>query len=501
MRALSPYPAGSHGAVLAHRHPSSATAQPSLAARLSPARPSLVSERVIRLMTVMVSGLALALMLISLRPFAARLTYSSGAENAGDALNQYGFLAAGGICSLALLSLANRRVLTSLLSPGFMLLGLVLAFNLMRSPYPDLMMRALLFTLIGMLIAFTMVALPRNQADFRLALGLGAGAALALSYIGLVAFPDLAKHGFDAYEPQHSGLWRGHFSHKNIAGPVMSVIAIFGLYFMRSGQRLFGFIMFAAAALFVANTGSKTTAGLFPVSIMIVMMAPIFASAGMAILTSIAAIAGVGIFTLGVLYRPDISLLVAKLTGDETYTGRTTLWEFSLSMIPNKPWLGYGLYNFWQTENVLGLDAPFEAAWDYRYIVHGHNNYLDILLNLGIIGGAVLCWVLFVAPMINYAKARQKPAKRAMADMFFMIIVFASLLSFIETFFLARNDAIWLMHIMAVFGLHLLARFEIDPGPSARASRRSRAAWLKFSGPASSPPAARHNAPSGQLRG
>ncbi len=427
----------------------------------------------IRAIAVLVSGLGLALMLISLRPFAARLTYSSGGENTGDALNQYGFLAAGGICFLALLCLANRRVLASLFSPGFLLLGLVLAFNLMRSPYPDLMMRALLFTLIGMLIAFTVVALPRNQADFRLALGLGAGAALALSYIGLVAFPDLAKHGFDVYEPQHSGLWRGHFSHKNIAGPVMSVIAIFGLYLMRSGQRAFGFVMFAAAALFVANTGSKTTAGLFPVSIMIVMMAPVFASAGVAILTSIAAIASVGIFTLGVLYRPDISLLVSKLTGDETYTGRTTLWEFSLSMIPNKPWLGYGLYNFWQTENVLGLDAPFEAAWDYRYIVHGHNNYLDILLNLGIIGGAVLCWVLFVAPMINYAKARRRPAKRAMADMFFMIIVFASLLSFIETFFLARNDAIWLMHIMAVFGLHLLARFEIDPGPSTRTRRRA----------------------------
>jgi O-antigen ligase len=79
-----------------------------------------------------------------------------------------------------------------------------------------------------MLIAFTVVALPRSQEDFRTALTIGAGAALALSYFGLVAFPDLAKHGYNAYEPQHSGLWRGHFSHKNIAGPVMCVIAIFG---------------------------------------------------------------------------------------------------------------------------------------------------------------------------------------------------------------------------------------------------------------------------------
>lgn len=43
--------------------------------------------------------------------------------------------------------------------------------------------------------------------------------------------------------------------------------------------------------------------------------------------------------------------------------------------------------------------------------------------------------------------------------MFFMIIVFAALLSFLETFFLARNDSLWLMHVFAVFGLHLAARF------------------------------------------
>lgn len=445
--------------------PHSGSAPLHLAATLQLAQPSLLSETTTRLITILVSGLSLALMLISLRPFAVRLTYDSASANSGDALNQLGFLAAGCICLLTLLCLANRKVLTSLITPGFALLGAILVLNLMRSPYPDIMLRTLVFTMIGMLIAFTVVALPRSQADFRMALTIGAGAALALSYIGLVAFPDLAKHGYDAYEPQHSGLWRGHFSHKNIAGPVMSVIAIFGIYLMRSGQRFSGFVIFAAAALFVANTGSKTTVGLFPIAVLIVFMAPLFGRASMAIFASLVAIAGFGVFTLGVLYSPGLAEFVGDLLGDKTYTGRTTLWEFSLSMIPHKQWLGYGLYNFWQTPNVLGLDAPFEAAWDYRYIVHGHNNYLDMLLNLGVIGTAVLCWVLFVAPMFSYARARRRRGNRPMADMFFMVIVFASLLSFIETFFLARNDAIWLMHIFAVFGLHLLARFDFDGQP------------------------------------
>ena len=55
--------------------------------------------------------------------------------------------------------------------------------------------------------------------------------------------------------------------------------------------------------------------------------------------------------------------------------------------------------------------------------------------------------------------------------MFFMIIVFTSLLSFLETFFLARNDPIWLMHIFAVFGLHVLARFDLGAAPDPRGTR------------------------------
>ena len=42
------------------------------------------------------------------------------------------------------------------------------------------------------------------------------------SYAGIVLLPDVAIHSANSAEPQHAGLWRGLFAHKNIAGPVMS---------------------------------------------------------------------------------------------------------------------------------------------------------------------------------------------------------------------------------------------------------------------------------------
>ncbi|KGF71206.1 hypothetical protein LL06_01035 [Hoeflea sp. BAL378] len=438
-----------------------------LQSSLELARPDILSQGIIRGAAILLSALGLALMLISLQPFVGTSMISESGVSEGSAINQFGFLAAGLVFAVSMLCLTNRKVLLSLLTPGFLLLALVLAYNIAVSPAPAPVFRAVVLTAIGMLIAFSSIVLPRGERDFRTALIIATLATLALSYGGLIVFPNLATHGYDAYEPQHSGLWRGHFSHKNIAGPVMCVIAIFGIYLMRSGQRLIGAVIFAAGALFVVQTGSKTTSGLFPIAVLIVLSASVFGRTAAAILINLMALAAAYLFTLGSLSHPRISYLVLDFLGDQTYTGRTTLWEFSLSKIPEKPWLGFGLYNFWSTGNVLGLDKPFEAAWDYRYIIHGHNNYLDMVLNLGLVGGGVLVWVLFVAPMVNYARARRNPGNRKLADMFFMIIVFMGLLSFLETFFLARNDPIWLMHIFAVFGLHLLARFDINAGTTA----------------------------------
>ncbi|MDF1607151.1 O-antigen ligase [Hoeflea sp. YIM 152468] len=431
------------------------------------ARPGVLSPGLLRLSAIVLSAFGMALMLISLRPFAGASLVSETGDDGGNLINQVGFLAAGLVFAVAMMCLARRRVLASLLSPGFLLLGAVLAYAVATAPDPDSTLRAVVLTLIGMFVAFATLVLPRSEKDFQIALMIAAAAALALSYGGLVLLPDLAKHGYDAYEPQHSGLWRGHFSHKNIAGPVMCVIAIFGLYLMRTGHRFGGLIIFAAGALFVFETGSKTTSGFFPLSILIVFMAGLFGRSGAAILAYVLAMALVAGVTIGSLYSPDISLLIGDFLGDETYTGRTALWEFSLSKIPDKPWLGYGLYNFWGTTNVTGLDKPFEAAWDYRFIVHGHNNFLDLLLNLGFVGGSVVFWMLYVGPVFDYARARRISGNSKLADMFFMIIVFVGLLSFLETFFLARNDPLWLMHAFGLIGLHVLARFSVSGIPAS----------------------------------
>ena len=71
-------------------------------------------------------------------------------------------------------------------------------------------------------------------------------------------------------------------------------------------------------------------------------------------------------------------------------TGRLPLWEELLTWIYKSPMLGYGYLAFWDAKRVEYLSETF--SWE---IPHGHNMYLDITIDVGIIGA-----ILFVSMLI-----------------------------------------------------------------------------------------------------
>ena len=85
------------------------------------------SSPLMRLITVILCFAGLSLILISLRPFQAQSIVAEIPES-GDKLKQVGFLAAGAIFSLALLTMADPRRLRSLITPGFVLLGILIVY-------------------------------------------------------------------------------------------------------------------------------------------------------------------------------------------------------------------------------------------------------------------------------------------------------------------------------------------------------------------------------------
>ncbi|MGL4488838.1 MAG: O-antigen ligase family protein, partial [Rhizobiaceae bacterium] len=141
--------------------------------------------------------------------------------------------------------------------------------------------------------------------------------------------------------------------------------------------------------------------------------------------------------------------------------GRTEIWKFGLQSLWDRPLLGYGFESFWLSPFVKAQEVGFEATWDVRGIIHGHNGYLDIAINMGIPAFCVAVVAFIIEPMRNYARCINLRENVLMADMFMMIYTFTALNACLESFFFRRADPVWLMFALAVFGLRLTSRFVV----------------------------------------
>jgi len=406
----------------------------------------------------LVAGAAVfALLLVSFTPFV--LEYDAAAN--GNPLNQIGYSA------LAILALAghvlftDRAVAASLLRPAWLLMIACLFLSVLSSYWPDAALRAVLFTVMAMIAGTGALCLPANIRDFRVCLAVAALAVLLLSYFGVLAYPAAAIHGGEGPEPQHAGLWRGIYSHKNMAGPVMALLLFSGLYLMRCGERWLGLLIALLAGFFVYKTGSKTTLGLIPVVWLIVSSGRLVGARLLPVLVLLLGLATTFLFTLGAAVFPALDRILQSVAPGTTFTGRMDLWRFTLNHLQYRQWVGFGFESFWGTNHVYKAEVPFELSWDPRLIVNAHSGYLDIAVWGGwpMLGVAVL--VLMLLPFRDYLKVQPAVENRRLADFLLMVLAFVLLNSFFESYLLSRAQPIWMFAWIAIVGLRLASRFRL----------------------------------------
>jgi O-antigen ligase len=74
--------------------------------------------------------------------------------------------------------------------------------------------------------------------------------------------------------------------------------------------------------------------------------------------------------------------ILLGLGRDPTLSGRTNLWELAIELIGKRPWLGYGYQGFWQEG---GGAAVIWKSEGYKP-PHAHNGFINMTLDLGLIG-------------------------------------------------------------------------------------------------------------------
>ncbi|MBR3134850.1 MAG: O-antigen ligase family protein [Clostridia bacterium] len=99
-----------------------------------------------------------------------------------------------------------------------------------------------------------------------------------------------------------------------------------------------------------------------------------------------------------VRFVPSTQIVIKRFIEDaddlETFNNRDTMWYYSLKMFNNKPIIGYGINTY---RTFLRNNGVVE-----RLIMNGHNMYLQLLGETGIVG-SILFFVLFIMALFkNY---------------------------------------------------------------------------------------------------
>ncbi|MBO6639262.1 MAG: O-antigen ligase family protein [Roseitalea sp.] len=405
----------------------------------------------------------LALIWISLDPFSAGGLYEGGESSfsrQGRLINQLGYSVMAALTLATIVSCVDRRVLVRFISVPWLIMAAIIAASAVTADVSGTW-RSVAFTLIALVMAAALPLLPARRGDFETALKTVSLALLGLCYAGLVLDPGAAMHQASDLEAQHAGLWRGVFTHKNIAGPVMVMVGFGGIFLARRGHWIGGTLIAVLAFFFAFNAGSKTALALAPVTIALVLLPALFGQRLLAAIAALVAIAAAHALTVGTVFVPAFDAILRIFHETTTFTGRTAIWDSAGDYMLARPWTGFGLDGFWGTEFLLSTEQPFDRSWDPRGIVHGHNGFVDIALFLGLPGLAMTIWLIVLAPAADYVRAGARTRDGALADLFFMVIVFAVLVSALESFFFRRADPIWLTTVIALAGLHLTARLPL----------------------------------------
>src|SRR2546427_4436350 len=149
----------------------------------------------------------------------------------------------------------------------------------------------------------------------------------------------------------------------------------------------------------------------------------------------------VALLSLG-LFVDSEEALIETMGRDVTLTGRTQLWEDLLRMTAD-PWFGTGFESFWLGERVKSLWSQY--LWRPN---QAHNGYLEVFLNLGWVGVALLGFVIAWGYRNVVGALHRDPELGGLRLAFFVV---ALLYNVTEAAFRMMHP-VWIVFLLAVVG-------------------------------------------------
>lgn len=223
-----------------------------------------------------------------------------------------------------------------------------------------------------LVIILVVVARTRPSARRQLTLALIAGATLSALY----AFTDLLVGGGLEFE----GVTRiaGPYPHPNALALYAMRVAALALGWLAFEPRTRRWLLFPAGLIGAAVVATFSRGALVGMAIAASLALPAIERRQRTLLL---AVASLGALALVTIERERM----LGLFGGGSGSLRLDIWRSALTMIRDRPIVGYGPDQFLYAYVPRYIEP---TAWNERFTAHAHNLILDFWIRLGIIGGA-----------------------------------------------------------------------------------------------------------------
>lgn len=231
----------------------------------------------------------------------------------------------------------------------------------------------------------------------------------------------------DAKDPSFN-TWRGFHATKNNLGQYASVSIIFFsyLYLISKNllEKIFNFFFITLSLVLLIGSFSMTNIVLMTIFITFFILIngrKIFEPLGLSqkfffVMITFFILISITIF---IIY-PELTAIFFEITGkDPTLTGRTEIWALVLNQSINDLITGVGFQSFWIPEKLSKI-----ILFQYWMPNQSHNGYVDIILEVGIIG-----LILFAFVVYSFIKKINLKSN----GLWFSIVFYVLLLNFSES--------------------------------------------------------------------
>lgn len=378
----------------------------------------------------------------------------------------------------------DRAVLSAVLALGVLVLisrsgrvGLLIRSNLpillyffycgisfIWSDFPDVSFKRW-FRAIGDLVMILIVLSdPHWIAALRRLLTRVGFVAAPLSVVFIRYFPQYGR----AYTHSGSPTWTGIATDKNALGMLClifglgSIFRFLQLYHVEKGTRQRGPLVahgiIIAMCLFLLWEANSATA-----------FACFFLAGGPMVLTfmypwarkpafvNIMVFAALGI-TFSALFLSVGTGMVEDLGRNSTLTGRTTIWHFALGMVQN-PLLGTGFESFWLGPRLAQMKVLLNQG-----VNQAHNGYIEVYLNLGWVGVALLAAILITGYRRILVAVREMAPMASLRLAYFIV---AAAYNFTEAGFKMMHP-VWISLLLATMVVPEVLQAEPPSSPGIR---------------------------------